>query len=955
MDLPTLTQTLADPATISAYNDQPFDPDAIARLRISAYAKAIVMRYISNLLDWGDYLYAQDTRETVDEATNLYVMALSLLGPRPQPLGDCGPPPPASYNDIKQSYNDRTIVTGITRHAGGERALILEQNASPVNDAYTGMNLAITGGTGSGQVGYITGYDGATRTATLEAPWTTKPADGSDYRIFVNGVPQFLIRLENTAPIIAASQAGVSYSSAPFNDIGSYFCVPENDQLIAFWDKAEDRLFKIRHCMNIDGVVRALPLFAPPISPQALISGAAAGSSSPGVTPQLNLPVPFYRFGMLIQHAKELAVAVAGLGNALLSALEKKDAEAMALLQVSQQQVLLDLATAIKELTIEQTEQTNEALLAALASAQNRQSYYSELIATGLIPTEQDSIAAMHRAVLFNLLSSLTKTAASIGYAVPQVGSPFAMTYGGAQLGAVLYAAAGVFDVGAIVDTFHSQLSLALSQYERREAEWNLQEQVAEYDVQQIQAQLAANETQRTIAERDLVIHQTAIAQNEAISRFLAGKFSNAELYQWMSTRLSGLHFQTYSLALELARSAQRAFQYELNSDTTFVNFSYWDGTRRGLLAGEGLLLALNQMEKAYLERNNRTLQIEKTVSLAALDPLALRDLIETGECVFGLPEKLFDDDYPGHYARKIATLSVSVPAITGPYQNIHATLTQLANQVITTPDVNAVNFLLGGENATLPGADVLRTDWWVNQQIALSTGLGDDGVFDTAMDGRFLPFEGTGAVSTWRLSLPKQTNRFDFSAISDVIVSLRYQAYDGGARFRDQVVKLPGMSSYTGSVRLPLAQLFSSQWYEFLHQPADPARQTLRLTLADLIPPHVSGAVLTGLSLHLQVPDGTATAGRKPYLQLKLGTGLDVTVNLNTHGDHTQLLTAKPKIATVEGAGSLSFVLADTPPDLLTPAPPPAPRYLDPAVIQNATLVLLYQGQVKWPSTTSR
>jgi hypothetical protein len=427
-----------------------------------------------------------------------------------------------------------------------------------------------------------------------------------------------------------------------------------------------------------------------------------------------------------------------------------------------------------------------------------------------------------------------------------------------------------------------------------------------------------------------------------------------------MSTRLSALHFQTYTLALDLARAAQRAFQYELNADTTFVNFGYWDGARRGLLAGEGLLLALHQMEKAYAERNTRALQIEKTISLGSLDPLALRDLVETGECTFTLTEKLFDDDYPGHYARKISALSVSIPAITGPYQNLHATLTQLANQVVIGPDVNAVDFLLGGENATPPGPDKLRTDWWVNQQIAISAGLGDDGVFDTnPMDGRLLPFEGTGAVSSWRLSMPRPTNHFDFDAISDVILTLRYQAFDGGARFRDQVVKLPAMSSYTGSVRLPLAQVFSSQWYEFLHtqdapEPQDPQdpqtqTQTLRFTLADLVPPHIADPKLTAFSLHLQVPDGTRTAGGQPYLRLRLGSRLDTTFNLSTLADHTQIVTDTPQITDITGPGSLEFILGDTPGDLK-----PSGR-LDPAVLHNATLVLIYQGTISWPSARSR
>src|SRR6185369_8519138 len=41
------------------------------------------------------------------------------------------------------------------------------------------------------------------------------------------------------------------------------FCVPPNEQLLGYWDRVEDRLFKIRHCMNIKGVVKQLALFGP--------------------------------------------------------------------------------------------------------------------------------------------------------------------------------------------------------------------------------------------------------------------------------------------------------------------------------------------------------------------------------------------------------------------------------------------------------------------------------------------------------------------------------------------------------------------------------------------------------------------------------------------------------------------------------------------------------------------
>ena len=46
--------------------------------------------------------------------------------------------------------------------------------------------------------------------------------------------------------------------------------MPENPELIAYWDRVEDRLFKIRHCQNLAGEVRMLPLFEPPIDPALL-------------------------------------------------------------------------------------------------------------------------------------------------------------------------------------------------------------------------------------------------------------------------------------------------------------------------------------------------------------------------------------------------------------------------------------------------------------------------------------------------------------------------------------------------------------------------------------------------------------------------------------------------------------------------------------------------------------
>ena len=69
---------------------------------------------------------------------------------------------------------------------------------------------------------------------------------------------------------------------------------------------------------------------------------------------------------------------------------------------------------------------------------------------------------------------------------------------------------------------------------------------------------------------------------------------------------------------------------------------------------------------------------------------------------------------------------------------------------------------------------------------VALSSGQNDSGVFELNFkDERYLPFEGAGAVSRWRIELPEKFRQFDYSTISDVVLHLRYTALDGGNKLQ--------------------------------------------------------------------------------------------------------------------------------------------------------------------------
>ncbi|BBS37426.1 hypothetical protein WP5S18E01_22730 [Enterobacter cloacae] len=785
--LQSLQEMLSDsnPA-VKVYNDDPFDPFAIARLRIGAFEKSTLMQYIDNLLAWGDQLFIQDSWESITGAYMLYVYAYDLLGPRPQLVGECaGDGIVLNFEEIKAKYPD--------------------------------------------------------------------------------GIPQFLIDLENFIP-------GGSGSTTPmlghaFNDLYVYFCVPENSDLMQRWDTAEDRMYKINHSLNIDGVYRSLALFQPPLNPLDLVRAAAAGnnvmtgaSSSVQLTP--------YRFTSAIGAAQNLCNILIELGSALLSVLEKNDAEALAALRNNQEGQILEMNISIKTERISEIQANILSLTASQTGAASRLTYYTDMLNNGLSGYEQTSLDATAAALAANILGSISKTAATIAYAVPQVGSPFAMTYGGVQLGSAVNASSGVFEIGAEISSFISQRAATMGGYERRSQEWSLQKQIAQADSDSIAQQLVAANLQLQSAQQDLAVQQKSIAQNQVIERYLQDKFSNQDLYQWMAGRLSAVYFQTWALGLQAAQQAQASYQFETDSNQSFLSFDYWDSLHKGLTAGEGLRLALNRMEAAWRTGDKRSLEIEKTISLAMIAPEQLLKLKSDGACSFSLSEALFDYDYPGHYSRKITTISLSIPAVIGPYQNIKAVLTQTKNSIATTANIDEVKYLLSPVGEVPQG---IRQDWAHGQSIAVSRGVDDSGLFTLDFqDPRYLPFENTGAVSDWTLSMPLDTNRFDFGQLSDVIITLRYTALSDDELAR-QVRGVLAQTPLLNGIYVD-GGMQSTAWQTFMLDHSDAKTQTLTLDINPAQLGYFKSLTYNELVLQLTTATGITLAANATFMTIASG-----------------------------------------------------------------------------------
>jgi hypothetical protein len=572
----------------------------------------------------------------------------------------------------------------------------------------------------------------------------------------------------------------------------SVFMTPVNTQLLQYWNTIDSRLYNLRHNLTIDGLPMNIPLYAPPVNPTLLMQQSSQGGSLANAVNSVVATIPPYRFRTMLQSALAAVSTLTQLGQTLLSYCER--GETAGLQELNQQQ-LFNLSSftltlqqnAIDALTADQT-----ALTASRELAQQRYDYYDGLYTAGLSALE---ITAM---VLKDSSAALATTAApfmTVGMTMKTLPNIFGLADGGQELGAPSLAAGIALQFSSEVTGIAAQQTEISAGYSRRSEEWQFQSQQALSEVNVIDQQLAALAIRQQAAQTAL---QQATAQQAALKStldYLTTRFTQASLYTWLTGQLSALYYQAYDAVLSLCLSTQACWQYEMGDITTFfIQTNAWNNSYRGLLVGETLQLNLHQMEAAWLNRNQRRLELTKTISLKTLinDTTKWDNFTSSGKLDFNLSEQLFDEDYPGHYLRQLKFVTVTLPVLLGPYQDVCMTLTQSSSSVLLTADINGVNYL--NDNSTGSAAHILSNPR-ANQQVAISSGLNDSGLFTLNFgDERYLPFEGTGAVSTWQLAFPNPSSdkqQAILASLNDVIIQVHYTALDGGATFADAVSSL--------------------------------------------------------------------------------------------------------------------------------------------------------------------
>jgi hypothetical protein len=792
---------------ISEWRDRPFQPHVIARSRPSAYMKWVAMTYIRILVEWGDYLFRQDTIETLNQATQLYVLAAHIYGPRGQKIPKRGKVKPQTYLSLLDKWD-----------AFGNAMVELElvfpfsnQTSSPI-------------GSSNGVVGLANVFGFAT---TL------------------------------------------------------YFCIPDNPQLRALRDTIDDRLFKIRHCQNIEGVFRKLPLFEPPIDPALLVQAAAQGLSIASVLNDLNSPMPNYRFYYLLQKALELCSEVKALGNAFLSAKEKGDAEAISKLRARHESSIHNLVMEVKKQQEEEAGKSLEALQQSRMGPASRMQYYLKLIGEDLgkapdanadfgelpnqieQPVDESGLKLiqyekeeMDKATEANDKQEdvgRTETLASILHIIPEFGiftAPFGIgpdiTIGGNALGNASQAVARANQVVVGNRTFSSANASRKAGFLRQLQDRIQQANAAGYEIKNIDKQMLTQQIRINIANQEITNQQKQIDNAKEVEEFLSSKYTNQELYSWMEGQIRTLYHQAYTLAYEMAKKAEKVFRFERGLTTSnFIQYGYWDAGYDGLLAGERLYIGLKQLEAAYQEKRGYDFEVIKPISLRQVNPLALIDLKEKGICEFSLPEVLFDMDYSGHYMRRIKSVALTIPCVVGPYTSMNCTLRLLEHKFRTSAIVNGKGDYPEKTDETDERFSTVNVPI---TSIAASTGQNDSGVFELNFrDERYIPFEGAGAISKWRLELPKDFKQFDYDTISDVVMQMRYTSLDGGDKLKaaagdsvkNYIKSVEELSKQEGLfATFDLKHDFPDEWYKAVNPAVGATERVLILdNLNDLLP----------------------------------------------------------------------------------------------------------------------
>jgi hypothetical protein len=877
----------------------PLNPHAIARTRRNAYVRYTLLSIIKCLLDYGDSEFTQDTAESLPRARELYMMALRLL--YEDELKPVSETCEGVLQDLEIRFGEKWVqaagqflvanidqysLTDLQTMRDGlqieferyqdtnyliEKAREFINSHTPPPEPLPRFGISLEQGYAQlpqihaavvteqpiaevlertvvqvqTTVPFASSEPGDSSTPSVS--YLIINAPGGNGSTTAQAKKEFLLGSKPVKPYHYSEIPNVPGTWVP---VSQSFCVPRNPVLQALRLRANLNLYKIRTCRNISGLKRELEVYVGPTDTQTGMPTIGAGGQLvlPGTT--RIQPTP-YRFQTLINRAKQLIQNAMQIEQAMLSALEKSDAEAYALLKAKQDMRLAKAGVTLQSLRV--TEAQGGVKLATLQRnrAMIQIKTYNKWISAGLSELEKAIIGQ------YIGLSVAQAVAGSSEAALQQMMTQASGTNTFATAG-IIGTASTLISARATMAVLGATISITqlLASQERRMEEWSLQKALAEQDYAIGDQGISMAEDHVRVAEQERTIAQMQADNAQEGVDFLSVKFTSKELYDWMSGILERVYSFFLQQATAVAQLAQSQLAFERQeTPPSYIQADYWEGPssggsasanpaanapdRRGLTGSARLLQDIYQLDQYAFDNDKSKLQLTKTISLAQLDPFAFQQFRETGILTFATPMDLFDRDFPGHYLRLIKRVRTSVIALIPPSQGIRAGLSST------------------GLSRVVSGGDIfqkisLRRD---PETLALSSPINATGLFELdaqSTSEMLLPFEGTGVDTFWEFRMLKASNQLDYDTIADVLLTIEYTALNS-FDYQQQVIQSPALTRpFSADRAYSFRREFADAWYD-LHNP-DQSDRPMEVTFETMrvdFPPNLSNLRIAHIVLY--------------------------------------------------------------------------------------------------------
>lgn len=535
-----------------------------------------------------------------------------------------------------------------------------------------------------------------------------------------------------------------------------YFSIPRNETLFSYWDTIADRLYKIRNSLNIQGVKRALALFAPPIDPGLMVKAQAMGLSVDSILNSADAKLPIYRFRVIVKLAVDMAKDACQMGRDLLGILEKQDAEQLQVFKAKCDKAVVAETRAVHEMKVKSLEVEKTKIEEKKATKQNvtKQQKAMHLVSRG----EEMYQKAMEKVARIQEIVEKVRNIASATYKMPDFkygsvinafgGPRFDIeSLGGTKLAENLISAAESYAARFAQRQLDAAKTKLQAELERRKKEWLVEDEVADAEVAEIEKEEVVNEIKVQQVEKEQKNIEREILRSEEIYDVLSEKFTNNDLYIWLEKELGKVFRQYVKTLLEVAQMAEKAYHFEIEGDSTkppeFMAGDYWETFYKGLLAPERILLDLRRMEKAYLENDEHKMEISRPIVLiddlsnvqVSSGYLAITEVLENSngvvDCTFVIQKNYFSSDFQRISSRFIRDVKL---------------------QIIPTAQTSALPFMCVNAEITLnESLDSFLGVWATSVALAEP----DKYVF-SFVDNKYSPFEGVSLddTTTWHLRL---------------------------------------------------------------------------------------------------------------------------------------------------------------------------------------------------------